>query len=169
MPLKTLTLTLIAAALLAACASNPPPTEKPAEPAVEAKAEPKPEVDPRVAEEQAIIAAVDTEHSVFFPVNGTSVSDEDKARLLEQAERLKQNPELTVTLVGHADHQGSRSYNLAIAEQRINAVFSILRKAGIPVTQIRRKAIGSEQVSAVCRSPECSRMMRRVQLIFGNK
>ena len=72
-----------------------------------------------------------------------------------------------VTLHGYTDHLGSPSYNLAIAEQRVNAVATALRRNGIAATQIRRNAVGSERVPAACRSVQCRRLMRRVELVFG--
>ena len=83
------------------------------------------------------------------------------------AERLKSMEEGFVTLRGYTDHLGSPSYNLAIAEQRVNAVATALRRNGIAATQIRRNAVGSERGPAACRSVQCRRLMRRVELVFG--
>lgn len=117
--------------------------------------------------EAEIIAAINVENSVFFPPSGTAVDQAGRQRVLQIAERMKETPGLIVTLVGHTDHLGSPSYNLAIAEQRINAVQAILRSQRIPVTQIRRQVVGSEQVPVNCKSAECRRKMRRVELVFS--
>jgi outer membrane protein OmpA-like peptidoglycan-associated protein len=53
-------------------------------------------------------------------------------KLRQHAEYLKQNPKTVVTLVGYVDDAGSRSYNLAITEQRILAVKQLLRTYGTP-------------------------------------
>lgn len=117
--------------------------------------------------EKDLIAAVDLENSVFFPSSGTTVDAAGRQRLIAHAARLKENPELMVTLVGHTDDLGSSSYNLAIAEQRVNAVYAILRSQGVPLTQIQRYSIGSEQTGRGCKSADCRRSMRRVQLMFS--
>lgn len=164
MPLRSLPLILVATLLLGACASPPPVAEKPVEAPVQAEPA-KPVANP-LLDEKAAMAAVDTENSVFFHSSDSTLDAAGRQRVLEHAARLKADPDLAVTLVGHADHLGSRSYNLAIAEQRVNAVFAVLRSEGIPVTRIRREAVGSEQVSPACRSVQCRKLMRRVELVF---
>ena len=152
--------------LLAGCASQEV-FDAPSGPAAEnAPAKPLPASEKKQTEAE-IIAAINVENSVFFPSSGTTVDEASRQILLKHAARLKANPDLQVTLVGHTDHLGSPSYNLAIAEQRINAVFAILRSQWIPVTQIRRQVVGSEQVPANCKSAECRRKMRRVELVFS--
>jgi outer membrane protein OmpA-like peptidoglycan-associated protein len=141
--------------------------DAPREPAVEAAPVKPVQTSEKKQTEADIIAAINVENSVFFAPSGTTVDQASRQNLLKHAARLKANPGLQVTLVGHTDHLGSPSYNLAIAEQRINAVFAILRSQWIPVTQIRRQVVGSEQVPANCKSAECRRKMRRVELVFS--
>lgn len=153
--------------LLAGCASQAvfdAPQSATSEPAKPLQSS---ENKPQERSEAEIIAAINADNSVFFPPSGVTVDDASRQRLLRHAAHLKDNPGVQVTLVGHTDHLGSPSYNLAIAEQRVNAVFSILRSQWIPVTQIRRQVVGSEQVPANCKSAECRRKMRRVELVFS--
>lgn len=117
--------------------------------------------------EKALIAAVNDENSIFFPPAGTTVDARGHARLMEHANRLKASPDLVVTLIGHTDDLGSPSYNLAIAEQRVNAVYAILRSQRVPVTQIRRYGVGNEEMERACKSEACRSKMRRVELVFG--
>lgn len=152
--------------LLAGCASQEV-FDAPSAPAAEAAPVKPVQASEKKKTEAEIIAAINVENSVFFPSSGTTVDEASRQSLLKHAARLKANPNLQVTLVGHTDHLGSPSYNLAIAEQRINAVFAILRSQWIPVTQIRRQVVGSEQVPANCKSAECRRKMRRVELVFS--
>lgn len=143
-------------------AASAPAAETPAK-ATKAAAVPA----PPVADEKAIIAAVDVANSVFFQPSASAVDADGRRLLLEHAARLKANPDLVVTLLGHTDNLGSPSYNLAIAEQRVNAVHAILRSQGVPQTQIRRQAVGSEAVPLACKSAQCRKVMRRVQLVYG--
>jgi outer membrane protein OmpA-like peptidoglycan-associated protein len=62
-------------------------------------------------------------------------------KLRQHAEYLKQNPKTVVTLVGYVDDAGSRSYNLAITEQRILAVKQLLRTYGTPASRFVATAI----------------------------
>lgn len=159
---------LLLALLLSACTTIPESATneegvpvKPGAAKVQSKAAPAP------VSEKTLIAAVDAEHSIFFPPSGVTVDDEGRAQLQVHAERLKSTPGLVVTLIGHTDDLGSPSYNLAIAEQRVNAVYAILRSLRVPLTQIRRYGVGSEQVDRACKSAQCRKKMRRVQLVFG--
>lgn len=160
---------LLLAITLSACSSLPSATSTAAggddaqQPAASSAAK---GISPPPVSEKTLMAAVNLENSVFFPSSVTVVDDAGRRLLLGHAERLKSNPDLQVTLVGHTDDLGSPSYNLAIAEQRVNAVYAILRRAGVPLTQIRRYGVGSEQVDRACKSAECRRKMRRVELIY---
>lgn len=153
--------------LLAGCATQPAVDQEavpePAAPRVSASK--KAPAAPVTTEKQAM-AAVDVENSIFFPPNGVTVDLEGRRRLAEHAEHLKANPGKVVTLIGHTDDQGSPSYNLAIAEQRVNAVHAVLRSQGVPLVQIRRYGVGSEKNELVCKSAQCRQKMRRVQLVF---
>ena len=73
---------------------------------------------------------------------------------------------MLLTLVGHADDQGSRSYQLARAEQRLEAVFQALRRMGVAVRQLKRYPVGREKGNPGCNAPECRVSMRRVELIY---
>ena len=117
--------------------------------------------------EKALIAAVNSQHNVFFPSAGVVLDSEGRSRLIELANRLKASPDLVVTLVGHSDDLGSPSYNLAIAEQRVNTVYAVLRSQRVPPTQIRRYGVGNEQMDLACKSEECRKKMRRVELVVG--
>lgn len=164
------------ALLLAACGQVPVRTEashpalavaqeasQTAETAEMAQTAPVP--SDKLTQEQ-IMAQVNVDHSVFFPAAGTELDVVALRRLAEHAERLKADGGI-VTLYGYTDHLGSPSYNLAIAEQRVNAVASVLRRHGVAAMQIRRNAVGSERVPTACRSVQCRQLMRRVELVFG--
>ena len=94
MPFRPLVLALIA--LLAGCASAPPPAANPAA----ATATDAPGRTPAAAErsEKQAMAAIDTGNSVFFSRNSASLDDAGRAVLRQHAERLKANPKQQVTL-----------------------------------------------------------------------
>lgn len=112
------------------------------------------------------VPEIDEENAIFF-ASGSSRLDADGERKLQRhAARLKTDPKLSVTLVGHTDDLGSRSYNIAIAEQRTTAVAGQLLAAGVRRTQIRRYSMGHEKAAEACRTAACRQKMRRVDLIF---
>ncbi len=114
------------------------------------------------------MAAVDDENNVFFVLGSASVNAAGRMTAQRHAERLKANPKLEVTLVGYTDDLGSPSYNLAIAEQRVNAIHKELRTQGVRSNQIRRHMAGREQLAPACRSTACRKKMRRVEFVYAN-
>jgi outer membrane protein OmpA-like peptidoglycan-associated protein len=119
-------------------------------------------------QEQKLMATVDGQNSLFFASDSSEIDAGGRARLQSHAQRLLGDPRLTVTLTGHSDDVGSPAYNLALAEQRINVVHQILREQGVPPRQLRRYAVGQEKVPALCRTAECRRRMRRVDLVYAS-
>lgn len=163
---------LLTSLILAGCASQPVPpvpTGKvlPTVAAPEAASAPAaPTVSQAVAAEEKVIAAVDGENSIFFALAETSVDETGEQKLRLHAERLKADKKLRLRLVGYTDNQGSRSYNIALAERRVKAVYDLLRKFGVSSLQLRHTSVGGEMANKSCQSAECRNLMRRVELQY---
>lgn len=163
---------LLAALVLAGCATQPlppaatgPELPEPA-PSATAPAPVTPTISPAVVAEAKVIAAVDGENSIFFASAQTDVDQPGKHKLRVHAARLKEDRKLRVRLVGYTDNQGSRSYNIALAERRVRAVYDLLRKFGVSSLQLRHRSVGGEMANKSCRSAECRNLMRRVELQY---
>lgn len=158
--------TALLLALLAGCAGQPP---APAQPTTEAAPQPSTErskvTRPRVVEAPAT-AVLDPENNIFFKDDEIRLDPEDSQKLQRHAQRLKDSPKLRVILVGYADDQGSRSFQLAKAEQRLDAVFQSLRRMGVPVRQLKRYPVGREKTNPGCNAADCRNTMRRVELLY---
>lgn len=156
---------LACSVLIAGCGSAPnvsPPAQTP----VPVSAKPALlEAQPSDAQ---VMATVDEEKNVFFQSGAAQIDGTGLQTIQRHAERLKANPKLFVTLLGYTDDLGSLSYNLAIAEQRINAVAKQLRAQGVPLKQIRRQVAGREAQAQACRSAECRARMRRVEFSYAD-
>ncbi len=114
------------------------------------------------------VSTLDYANNVYFTLRESAINDLGRETLARHAEKLKANPALQVTLIGHSDFLGSRAYDLAISEKRVEAVFEILRAAGVPKKQIRRMPLGIEKTdSARCQSDVCQQALRRVELSYG--
>jgi OOP family OmpA-OmpF porin len=151
----------LTACLLAACAGRPPvtaPEETPAAAApVRAEAIPPP---------AAAVAPPLAAENIFFRAGSIEIDVAERNKLRPYVERLKADPRLVLTLVGHTDDQGSRSYKLAIAQGRVDAVFTALRRLGVPARQMQRYPVGREKLVAGCNTAECRKTMRRVELAY---
>lgn len=169
---------LACAVLLAGCGTkreNIQPEAEPApitQPVVPMKAAPP--AAPAAAPDKTPIAQAPTlpvsdENNIYFVQGAHSVTAAEKAKLRKHAEYLAATPKERLNLIAHTDDFGSRSYNLAIAEQRLSEVRRILIAYGAPGKQIRRHRGEREKMPATCRSSECRQQMRRVELVFGHQ
>ncbi len=82
---------------------------------------------------------------VFFATNKYNISSKGTDTLTKQVNYLKNNPNLNITLEGHADERGTREYNLALGERRANAVKDYLIANGIASNRIKVVSYGKER------------------------
>lgn len=123
----------------------------------------RPEEPRDAAEELPLIAE---ESTVFFTLGSAALSYQEKRKLEIIAERLVADRNLHASLLGHANDNGSRSFNLAVSDNRVSAVADFLRKRGVQSGQIRVQALGSEKIPPSCRSLKCRQRFRRVDLVL---
>jgi peptidoglycan-associated lipoprotein len=82
---------------------------------------------------------------IFFATNKYNISSKGIETLSKQANYLKSNPNLNVTLEGHADERGTREYNLALGEKRATAVKDYLMANGLASNRIKVVSYGKER------------------------
>ncbi len=164
---------LVCVLFLSACATseNSPPADA-ERPAATASKEARPTTAARPGASKAALPFADDESKrvVYFAVGESLIDDQGAEILFQNAIKLKEDPQLVVTLVGHTDNLGSAAYNLAVADKRIEAVSARLRALGVAKNQIRRLPVGSEKSGKQsCDSEACRRTMRRVELVYDRR
>ena len=82
---------------------------------------------------------------VFFATNKSSLTTASRATLRKQANYLRKNKNLSVTIEGHADERGTREYNLALGERRANSAKDYLMTYGISSDRISVLSYGKER------------------------
>lgn len=82
---------------------------------------------------------------VFFGLDSIAISAEARVTLEKQAQWLRRNQGVTVTIAGHADERGTREYNLALAERRATAVRNYLVALGLDQNRIKTISYGKER------------------------
>ena len=82
---------------------------------------------------------------VLFDYDSHELDDSDRQILKAQADFLKQNPSLKITIEGHCDERGTREYNLALGERRANAAKDYLMTYGISADRISVISYGKER------------------------
>jgi len=68
---------------------------------------------------------------VYFSTDQTDLTPEGTQILAKQAQWLKQYPQYTITIEGHADERGTREYNIALGAKRATSVRNYLSQNGI--------------------------------------
>ena len=82
---------------------------------------------------------------VLFDFDSYSLDGEDRATLDAQAAWLMRNPNVRVTIEGHADERGTREYNLALGDRRANAARDYLQSRGVAASRMQTISWGKER------------------------
>lgn len=82
---------------------------------------------------------------VFFATDSSVLSSDAQATLGRQAAWLKQYPNASVVLEGHADERGTREYNLALGERRANSAKNFLLSQGVDAGRVSTTSYGKER------------------------
>ncbi|MEX1204226.1 MAG: peptidoglycan-associated lipoprotein Pal [Dongiaceae bacterium] len=86
---------------------------------------------------------------VFFDYDRYELKPEARAQLEKQAAWLRNFPQVTVTVEGHADERGTREYNLALGERRADSARNYLIALGVDANRVRVISYGKERPAMV--------------------
>ncbi len=108
---------------------------------------PEPEVEEveEAAVEEVEPVKMPVLNDVFFDFDKATLSPDAKSILSSNATQLKDAAGMTITLEGHCDERGTRSYNLALGEKRANAAKDFLVSLGVPASQITTVSYGKDK------------------------
>jgi peptidoglycan-associated lipoprotein len=175
--MKNISLYLLIAALLGACASDPTKTQTAAQ--VEDRTQgQKPPVTPSTTDTRPLIPPVSTvsplkdpnnilsQRSVFYDLDSFDVKTEYKAMVDAHGNYLASNPNAKVFLQGNADERGSREYNLALGQKRADGVRKILSLLGAKENQVEAVSFGEEKPRAECHDESCWSQNRRTDFVY---
>lgn len=106
---------------------------------------------------------------VYFSSDSSDLTPEAQQTLQKQAQWLRQYPQFTITIEGHADERGTREYNMALGARRATAVRNYLTRAGVQGQRLRTISYGKERPVAVCNDISCWSQNRRGQTVLNNR
>ena len=86
---------------------------------------------------------------VFFGYDSSDLDSDALELLQDQVAWLKQNSGVSVTIEGHCDERGTREYNLALGENRAQAVKNYLIGLGINPDRVSTISYGKERPAVV--------------------
>lgn len=120
---------------------------------------------PGAGSEEALLAEAAGRLDVFFDTNDFSIRPDQLTTIRNDADFLKQHPELSIVVEGHCDETGSTEYNLALGDRRAMEVKTALEKAGVNSRRMRTISYGKEQPFCQEQSDDCWRMNRRAHIV----
>ncbi len=152
MTIKTLSITLIAAAALAACSSTPLDTPK----APVAGSAVAPTAPPSAGTAQSTVATVTLDplddpkgelaaRSVYFGYDDFTVDAKYQPLVQAHGRFLQGKPQVQIRIEGNTDERGSREYNLALGDKRAQVVAKQLELMGAKPAQIEPVSYGEER------------------------
>ncbi len=175
--MKKIGLSLLATALLAACASQQPaPVSQPAQPAsTQPQAAAGTAVAPTgkvVANPGAYSALTDpnnilSQREVYFDFDKYNVKEEFADLIQAHSNYLTMNSGAQVSLQGHADERGTAEYNLALGQKRADAVKKVMMTAyGVEAKQVETISYGKERPAVQGSTEEAWAKNRRVEIVY---
>ena len=132
------------------------------EPVVEAA--PEPEVAPEPVVEMANVFEPQTEISlqdIHFPFDQFDLNETSKQALRQNANMLRDNPEVRVEIQGHCDQRGTNNYNLGLGERRATSTKKFLMALGIEGHRLSTISYGEEKPFCFDNNDDCWRQNRR--------
>ncbi|MXY96296.1 MAG: peptidoglycan-associated lipoprotein Pal [Gemmatimonadetes bacterium] len=125
----------------------------------------------RLAEEEARLAA-EARHqemmslsTIYFDYDMSNIREDQRSALDENASKLRDyQPEDMVVVEGHCDERGTIEYNLALGEQRAQAVKTYLSDAGVAEDRIETVSFGEEQPAVMGGDESAWSQNRRAEL-----
>ena len=103
---------------------------------------------------------------IYFEYDSSEVLPAYREVLEAHSSYLVQNPNITMSLEGHADERGSREYNLALGERRSQSTKRLMMLLGPASSQIRTTSYGEERPVADGHDEESWSQNRRVEIIY---
>jgi peptidoglycan-associated lipoprotein len=103
---------------------------------------------------------------VYFDFDSSQLKDEYRPIIDAHANYLANHPEATIRLEGHTDERGSREYNLALGERRVNSVRQHMNLLGTSDQQMNTVSYGEERPAMSGHDESAWRLNRRVELDY---
>lgn len=88
--------------------------------------------------------------NVYFDLNSSYLSDNDKTLLDKLVDILNNNPTLIIKITSHTDSRGADKYNLWLSARRLERTLNYLGEKGIASNKIQSEAKGEVELTNEC-------------------
>lgn len=103
---------------------------------------------------------------IYFDYDSYAVRGDQQSVVQSDAQFLSQHPNVRFTLEGHCDERGSTEYNLALGDNRSNAVRTALLQAGVSADRIKTISYGKEKPFCTASNEQCWQQNRRGHFVY---
>jgi peptidoglycan-associated lipoprotein len=103
---------------------------------------------------------------IYFLADQSTLTPEAQEVLRRQAAWLRQYPQVTIQVEGHADERGTREYNIALSARRATATREFLVAQGLQANRLSTIAYGKERPVALCDAESCWSQNRRAVTVI---
>ncbi len=125
---------------------------------------PPPPPQPTVTDQELFSQNV---KDVFFDYDKYDIRPDQQTAIQANAQFLAQHPNINFTIEGHCDERGSTEYNLALGDNRANAVKNALVQAGVNGSRIKTISYGKEKPFCTESNEQCWQQNRRGHFVYG--
>jgi outer membrane protein OmpA-like peptidoglycan-associated protein len=100
---------------------------------------------------------------IYFDTDKWDLRPESIRELDNLVKVMKANPDLRISVDGHTDSRMPDSYNMLLGENRANAAYDYLIKAGVPANRLISRSYGERRPIAPNTSAENMQLNRRTE------
>ncbi|NKB36091.1 MAG: peptidoglycan-associated lipoprotein Pal [Gammaproteobacteria bacterium] len=104
--------------------------------------------------------------TIYFEFDSSEIQPQFRDTIEAHAALLIANPNVILSLEGHADERGSREYNLALGERRSQTIKRQMVLLGVSSSQIRTTSYGEERPISEEHDEFAWSQNRRVEIIY---
>lgn len=108
-------------------------------------------------------------HVYYFAFDNFEVNEADMPSLYAHAKYLINHPHARVRVEGHTDERGSREYNVALGENRANALAHVLMLKGVGQNQVSVVSYGKEKPAVSGHNESAWSQNRRSVIVYEAK
>jgi peptidoglycan-associated lipoprotein len=166
-------LTIVAAALLASCASTPPqeskqtttpgsgPTPVAATPETRSAGQAAGTMNP-LNDPNSVLS----KRSIYYDYDKSDIKPEFRPVIEAHAKYLRDHPGASVAIQGNCDERGSHEYNIALGERRSQGVAKMMKLLGVPDRQMEAVSFGEEKPKALGHDEASWAQNRRSDIVY---
>lgn len=108
-------------------------------------------------------------NDVFFDYDATTLRDDGRQVLQQNAQWLAKWPQTRISVYGHCDERGTGEYNLALGDQRAVTVRNYLTGLGVNPARIQTVSLGKESPFCTATGESCWAQNRRGHFVITAK